>query len=193
MPKRLALMSLKACHGRADETPRSSGVRLNCLSRNGLENAAAFRLLIGRVDTAEVLMQKKIRVRRKLTRRELRNLDLEIRFLEGLVERDPKFVEALRVLSVDYNKRGRRTDAVRVDEYLAQVHPDDALAHYNLACSYALTRQFNHAVMALNRAIQLGYCDFHQLFRDTDLAALRKHPLFEKVLAKIDMLEVKVG
>jgi hypothetical protein len=44
--------------------------------------------------------------------------------------------------------------------------------------------------MVLTSAIDLGYCDFHQMLRDPDLAALRKHPLFEKVLAKIDVIEV---
>ena len=138
-------------------------------------------------------MQKKARSRKKMTRRELRNLDLEIGFLEGIVDRDPKFVEALRVLSVDYNKRGRLDDAVRIDEYLAQLFPSDPLTHYNLACAYALTRQFGHAVMALSNAIERGYSDFRQMLRDPDLAGLRKHPLFEKVLAKIDLIEVRIG
>lgn len=137
-------------------------------------------------------MQKKARAKKKMTRRELRDLDLEIRFLEGVIQRDPHFVEALRALSVDYGKRGRLHDAVRLDEYLTQLRPDDPLAHYNLGCHYALTRQFSHAVMSLSRAIELGYADFHHLLRDPDLAGLRKQPLFEKLLAKIDLIEVKI-
>jgi hypothetical protein len=136
-------------------------------------------------------MQKKARPKKKMTRRELRDLDLEISFLEGIVGRDPKFLEALRVLSADYNKRGRLEEAVRIDEYLAQLHPSDPLTHYNLGCSYALTRQFGHAVMALTNAIELGYCDFQRMLRDPDLAGLRKHALFEKVLAKIDLIEIR--
>jgi len=138
-------------------------------------------------------MPKKARAKKKLSRRELRDLDLEIRFLEGVIERDPKFIDALRVLSGDYHKRGRRPDAVRIDEYLAQLNSDDPLAHYNLACSYALAHQFSHAIMALIRAIDSGYSHFHQILRDPDLAALRKHPLFEKVLARIEAIEVKVS
>ena len=36
--------------------------------------------------------------RSKLTRKEQRDLDIEIGFLEGVVDRDPKYVEALQVL-----------------------------------------------------------------------------------------------
>ena len=51
-------------------------------------------------------MLNKVYGRRKLTRREERDLEVEIQFMEGIVQRDPQFVEALQVLGTDYARRG---------------------------------------------------------------------------------------
>ena len=75
---------------------------------------------------------------RKMTRDEKRNLDVEIGFIEGVVRKDPGFVEALQILGDDYTKRGRFDDGLKVDEQLAELRPQDATVLYNLACSYSL-------------------------------------------------------
>src|SRR6266478_4419177 len=78
----------------------------------------------------------------KLTRQQERDLDIEIRFIEGVVCRAPEFIEALQILGDDYTRRGRFADGLKLDEQLARLRPDDALVHYNLACSYSLAEQF---------------------------------------------------
>jgi tetratricopeptide (TPR) repeat protein len=118
-------------------------------------------------------------------RRSERDLDIEIGFLEGLIRRDPGFVEALQILGDDYTRRGRFSDGLDVDERLARLRPDDSLVHYNLACSYSLTDQFDRAVEALDRALALGYRDFKWLAKDPDLSKLRDHPIFKKIRAKL--------
>jgi tetratricopeptide (TPR) repeat protein len=128
----------------------------------------------------------------KLSRNERRNLDVEISFVEGVVRRDPQFVEALRILGDDYTRRGRFVDGLKVDEQLIQLRPDDALAHYNLGCSYALTDCFAQAAEALERAILLGYNDFKWLMRDPDLKTFRKHPLFAPIRKHIKSVQVKI-
>ncbi|MBU6402312.1 MAG: hypothetical protein KGS61_18500, partial [Verrucomicrobia bacterium] len=75
---------------------------------------------------------------------------------------------------------------------LARLRPADALIQYNLACSYSLTCQFEAAVRALERALTLGYRDFEWLARDPDLDRLRRHPLYQKVRAKVRSLQVRV-
>lgn len=122
---------------------------------------------------------------KKLSRRELRNLDVEISFLNGVVRRDPDFVEALQVLGDAYTKRGRFDAGLEVDEQLSKLCPNDPMVLYNLACSYALTKRHEPAADALLRAIDVGYSDFKWLLKDPDLASLRKHPAFDKILAKI--------
>ena len=46
--------------------------------------------------------------RQPLSDKEKRELDIEIDFLSGLVERDPGYIEALQLLGDDYTKRGLR-------------------------------------------------------------------------------------
>jgi len=137
-------------------------------------------------------MPQKSSARKKLTRREQRDLDVEIGFIEGVVSRDPGFVEALQILGDNYTRRGRYDEGLKVDEQLIRLRPDDTLAHYNLACSYSLTEQFEAAVVALDRALDLGYRDFKWMARDPDLAKLRKHALYRKIRARIRAMEVKI-
>jgi tetratricopeptide (TPR) repeat protein len=126
---------------------------------------------------------------RKMSREEQRDLDVKIGFLEGVVRRDPAFIEALQVLGDDYTRRGRFVAGLRVDEQLAQLRPDDPMVQYNLACSYSLTGNFNRAAAALTKALDLGYRDFKWLARDPDLHDLREHPLFKAIRAKIRQLQ----
>jgi tetratricopeptide (TPR) repeat protein len=130
-----------------------------------------------------------VKSNRKLSREEARELDVKIGFMEGVVRRDPGFVEALQVLGDDYTKRGRFAQGLRVDEQLSQLRPDDSKVQYNLACSYSLTGNFNQAAAALARALELGYRDFKWLARDPDLAGLREHPLYKTLRARIRTLQ----
>ena len=131
-------------------------------------------------------MPKKINSpRKKLTRQELRDLDLEILFLEGIIRREPAYIEALQILGDDYTRRGRYAEGLRMDERLSLLRPDDAGVQYNLACSYSLTRQIELAFEALHAAIELGYRDFKSLDKDPDLDNLRQHEAYKKIRAKI--------
>jgi Flp pilus assembly protein TadD len=130
-------------------------------------------------------MLNKSSTRRKLTRKEQRDLDIEIHFMEGVIRRDPKCIEAWRVLSDDYARRGRLNEGLKADEHLARMQPDDPAVLYNLACSQALANNFEEAVATLIQAIGRGFNDFKWILKDPDLANLRKEPLFKKVLAKL--------
>src|SRR5271167_1248302 len=122
-------------------------------------------------------MMKKLHApRKKATRQELRNLDQEILFLEGLVRRDGNYVEALQVLGDDYTRRGRYAEGLKIDQRLSKLRPDCALVHYNLACSYSLTEQLDLAVETLETALNLGFHDFKGMAQDRDLENLREHP-----------------
>jgi tetratricopeptide (TPR) repeat protein len=122
---------------------------------------------------------------RKLTRDEKRSLDVEIGFIEGVVRRDPDYIEALQILGDDYTRRGRFGDGLKIDEQLARLRPQDPTVLYNLACSYSLTGETDAAFEALHRALGAGYDDFKWLAQDPDLAALRSHPRYDEVRAKI--------
>ncbi len=137
-------------------------------------------------------MPKKSPPQKELSRNEKRDLDIEIGFIERVVQRDPKYVEAWQVLGDDYTRRGRVVEGLQVDERLAQLRPEDPLVHYNLACSYSMTGQFEQAVDSLERALNLGYRDFKWLARDPDLENLRQHQLYRKIRARLRTLSIKV-
>ena len=130
-------------------------------------------------------MLNKSSTRRKLTRKEQRDLDIEISFMEGVVQRDPKSVEALKALSDDYSRRSKFLEGLKADEELARLRPDDPSVLYNLACSNSLVKNVEEAVSTLIRAISKGFNDFKWLLKDPDLVNVRKDPLFKKVWAKI--------
>jgi tetratricopeptide (TPR) repeat protein len=114
-----------------------------------------------------------------------RDLDVEISFLEGVIRRDPNYVEALQILGDAYTKRGDYERGLEIDRRLAALCPNDSLVLYNLACSLALTHQKDEAFRALERAIALGYRDVRWLQRDDDLKPLRDDPRFEKLIQKL--------
>ena len=127
----------------------------------------------------------------KLSSREQRDLDIEIQFLEGVVRRDRRYVEALQLLGDDYTRRGRFKDGLQVDRRLARLCPEDPLVHYNLACSFSLTEEFRKAAHALRKALQSGYRDFEHLRRDSDLEPLRQTNLYAAIEQEIAELEAE--
>ena len=137
-------------------------------------------------------MPKKSSARKKLTRHEQRDLDIEIGFLEGVIGRDPQYVEALQILGDDYTRRGRYVDGLEIDRRLARLRPSDALVLYNLACSYSLTDQVDEALAALEQALNQGYRDFKWLAADPDLQKVRRHPQYRRIRAKLRTMRIKV-
>ena len=130
--------------------------------------------------------------KKKPSRQQARELDVQIQFMEGIVRRDPEYVDALQLLGDHYTQRGKYDQSLRVDERLSRLQPHDPLVYYNLACSYSLNDQFDLAVEALEKALSFGYADFQWLAKDPDLRKLRKHPLYLRVEAKLRGLKIKV-
>jgi tetratricopeptide (TPR) repeat protein len=128
---------------------------------------------------------------KKLTNREQQDLDLEIHFLEGVVRRDPAYVEALQILGDNYTRRGDYNEGLKIDERLSRLRPDDAVVQYNLACSYSLTRQIEPALEALQAAVNLGYRDFKAMDKDPDLENARQDARYKRIRAKIRGIQPK--
>ena len=131
--------------------------------------------------------------RKKLNRACQRDLDTRIEFMEGLVRRDPDYVDALQLLGDHYTQRGRYAEGLKVDERLSRLEPSDPLVFYNLACSCSLTGQFDRAVLALEKALQLGYRDFRWLAKAPDLRNLRQQPVYRDIETKIRRMKITVG
>jgi tetratricopeptide (TPR) repeat protein len=137
--------------------------------------------------------QKSSASNKPLTRKETRELDVKIAFLEGLVRRDPQYVEALQMLGDHYTQRGKPEESLRVDQQLSRLQPRNPLVFYNLACSHSLNGEVDRAAEALERALALGYRDFEWLARDPDLSHLRQHPLYRNIESRIRKIKVDIA
>ncbi len=113
-------------------------------------------------------------------------LDFEIDFFAGILERKPDYVDALRVMGNNLTLKGRYAQGLQIDKRLIQLRPGDPLAHYNLACSYALLNRPELALKTLRRAVELGYRDFRYMREDRDLESIRHDPRFRQLLREFE-------
>ena len=111
--------------------------------------------------------------------------EFEIRFFESVLGRDPGYTEVVEILGSLYTKHGRIADGLKMDRRLVKLQPANATAHYNLACSLALSRRKSEALRSLRNAIDLGYRDFDWMQQDPDLEALKAHPEFLSLLEQL--------
>jgi tetratricopeptide (TPR) repeat protein len=113
-------------------------------------------------------------------------LDFELDFFGGVLERHPCYVDALRAHANNLTLKGRYAEGLQFDKRLVQLRPTDPLAHYNLACSYALLKRPDQAIKTLRRAIELGYRDFRYMREDRDLDSIRHDPRFRQLLREYE-------
>ncbi|HEY3754932.1 MAG TPA: hypothetical protein VGL42_02170 [Opitutaceae bacterium] len=106
----------------------------------------------------------------------------EIGFFESVLRRDANYTDVIEILGGLYTKTGRIADGLKMDRKLVRLQPRNATAHYNLACSLALTRRKLAALRALQNAIELGYRDFEWMSQDPDLESLKPLPQFVALL-----------
>ena len=111
--------------------------------------------------------------------------EFEMTFFESVLKRSPDYTEIIEILGGLYTKHGRISDGLKMDRKLVRYLPENAIAHYNLACSLALSKREADALKSLRRAIELGYQDIEWLMQDSDLTALKEHPDFDAVIAPI--------
>ena len=108
--------------------------------------------------------------------------EFEIRFFESVLRRDPSYANVVEILGGLYTRQGRISDGLRMDRKLVKLQPGNATAHYNLACSLALSKRKSDALRELRQAVELGYRDFDWMQQDPDLEALKHHPEFQSLL-----------
>lgn len=111
--------------------------------------------------------------------------EFEIRFFESVLRRDRNYANVVEILGGLYTRQGRISDGLRMDRRLVKLQPENATAHYNLACSLALSRRKIDALNELRRAVQLGYRDFDWMQQDPDLEPLKAHPDFQRLLLEL--------
>lgn len=113
------------------------------------------------------------------------NIDFEIKFVEGLLQKRPHFLQALILLGDLYTRRGLYLKGLEVDLKLVQISPEDPYVFYNLACSYSLVNDIDKAFVIIKKAISKGYDNFYHLESDEDLANLRNDQRFQRYIQRL--------
>ena len=111
--------------------------------------------------------------------------EFEMRFFESILRRDASYTEVIEILGGLYTKHGRIADGLKMDRRLVKLQPANATAHYNLACSLALSRRKTDALRSLQQAIALGYRDYDWMMQDPDLDELKARPDFMALLDQL--------
>jgi hypothetical protein len=114
-----------------------------------------------------------------------RDTSFEIGFFESVLRHDPQCVEVIEILGGLYTKLGRIADGLKMDRKLVRLQPANATAHYNLACSLALSKRHSDALRSLRHAVRLGYRDFEWMSHDPDLQGLKGIPEFGAIIAQL--------
>lgn len=109
----------------------------------------------------------------------------EIEFYEGILRRNRDYTEVVGLLGALYTRVGRITDGLKMDRKLVRLEPDNATAHYNLACSLALCKKRPAAIQSLRKAVSLGYDDVDWMLQDPDLEILKTDPEFLNLLGQL--------
>jgi tetratricopeptide (TPR) repeat protein len=113
-------------------------------------------------------------------------LDFEIEFFAGILERHPCYIDVLRAQGNNLTLKGRYPEGLQIDKRLVQLRPTDPLAHYNLACSFALLKRPDQSIKTLRRAVELGYRDFRYMREDRDLDSVRHDPRFRQLMREYE-------
>jgi Flp pilus assembly protein TadD len=113
-------------------------------------------------------------------------IDFELEFFRSVLETMPDYVDVLRILGNLLTLKGRFAEGLQIDRRLVQLRPHDPLAHYNLACSFALLKRSEQAIKMLRKAVELGYRDFGYMREDSDLDTIRHDPRFRQLLREFE-------
>lgn len=108
-----------------------------------------------------------------------------IEFFEGILRREPNFLEVLERLGQLYTLAGEHDKGLKVDRKVVRLRPDCPTAHYNLACSLSLKKRFPDALRSLQKAVELGFSDWDWLEKDPDLSGLRQRPAYKSWMTTV--------
>ena len=104
-----------------------------------------------------------------------------IQALEGHLRQVPEDARARILVATNYAEEGRHEDAVREANLAMLLRPNEAMVHYNAACTFCSMNKKAEALDALAKAWRNGFKDSDWARRDPDLTILRGDPEFERL------------
>lgn len=108
----------------------------------------------------------------------------EIDFCRSILKQDPDDLVTMELLAGYCTRAGRIDEGLEWDRRIVQLDPENAVSHYNLACSLALKNRSDEAIDRLRVALEKGYRDLSWMLKDPDLATLHSNPGFSSLLAE---------
>lgn len=109
----------------------------------------------------------------------------EIGFFEAVHRRCPRYTDVIELLGGLYTKTGRIADGLKMDRKLVRLQPENSTAHYNLACSLALSERPVDALASLRKAVALGYSDYDWMRQDPDLKPIAHDAAFIEIMNQV--------
>jgi len=104
-----------------------------------------------------------------------------IQAMEGHLREVPEDARARILLAAFYAEEGRQEDAIREANLAMLLRPNEAMVHYNAACTFCSMNKKTEALDALAKAWRNGFKDVDWARRDPSLTILHGDPEFENL------------
>jgi tetratricopeptide (TPR) repeat protein len=129
-------------------------------------------------------MEAKLNLQQGMNYVKSRDYENAIKEFSLAIEKYPNYAVAYSNRGVAYMQQKKFNKAM--DDLLkaSEIDPSNKDIHYNFTSLYSLQNQLDRALDSLDKALSLGFNDYDALRNDPDLANLRKHPEFRKILEK---------
>ena len=98
---------------------------------------------------------------------------------------NPDDVRAVYILGGFYLRQGDVTRGHTLIARALEMNPEDFSVLYNAACAYAVAGEVDRALELLDRAVGTGRGYRSWIENDSDLDAIRAHPWFKEILARL--------
>ena len=141
--------------------------------------SSKYSQLNPRLDSrGRVLQQASISVREG-------NPEFAITGYRSLIAADHGDAEAWLNLGRTLHGMKRYVEAIAANQEAAKAPSQRGIAHFNLACEYALTGEKDKAIDAAAKAIEAGYRAKWRYQKDSDLASIQQDERFKVLLSKL--------
>jgi predicted esterase len=95
------------------------------------------------------------------------------------------FVQTSFLVPTEFFAKGERAKAALVLQVAAELKPEAALVHYNLACAFARLGDRKSALASLEEAVAQGFQSLAQITEDPDLAPLRDDARYRALVERL--------
>lgn len=124
------------------------------------------------------------RLQQGLTYVNLKEYDNALKEFTRAIEIHPQYAAAYANRGLVYMQQKKYNKALDDLKKAVELDPNDKMIYYNLTAYYSHQKQLDRALDSLDRALTLGFNDYDALRKDPDLANVRQHTEFRKVLEK---------